>query len=236
MICSKCSIDKPSTEYYTYYHRPQSRWRTRKVCRSCFNDQKNEYRRSIRNKKIIQPVEDMTQPEVLIDYSTNPNYKKCSVCKEYKHLDDYYFHQKEKGIKFADCVDCHREKDKRERDEYLKNNGGSDRVHRLPNQYQDEYQKEQVFEVMIALGYNFNEEHGVWLKDGVKSLRNDKPYFHFLKNGNKTMRGRGKQISQLLIDKVIFYRAKGYTMSKISLMTGVSDSSICKILKINENK
>ena len=236
MICSKCTIDKPSTEYYTYFHSTQNELRTRKVCATCIKEQKRLYRESIRNKKIIQPVEDMIESEVLIDYSTNPNYKICTSCKEYKHLNDYYFHQKKKGIRFADCADCHREKDKRERDEYLKNNGGSNRVHRLPNQYEDEYQKEQVFEVMIALGYTFNEEHGVWLKNGVKSFRNDKPYFHFLKDGKKTMRGRGKQISQLLIDKVIFYRSKGYTMGKISLMTGVSDSSICKILKINENK
>jgi len=236
MICSKCTIDKPSTEYYTYFHSTQNELRTRKVCATCINEQKRLYRESIRNKKIIQPVEDMTQPEVLIDYSTNPNYKICSCCKEYKHLDDYYFHQRVKGIKFADCADCHRKKDKRERDEYLKENGGSEKVLRLPNQYVDEYQRHQTFHVMEGLGYIFNEEHGVWLKEGVKSLRNDKPYFHFLKDGKKTMRGRGKQISQILIDKIIFYRSKGYTMGKISLMTGVSDSSICKILKINENK
>jgi hypothetical protein len=86
---------------------------------------------------------------------------------------------------------------------------------------------------MIALGYNFNEEHRIWLKDGVKSLRNDKPYFHFLKDSSKTTRGRGKKISQLLIDRILFYRAKNYSMEKISLMTGVSDSSICKIIKKN---
>jgi hypothetical protein len=236
MICSKCTIDKPSTEYYTYYHSTQKEWRTRKVCRSCFNEQKKQYRESIRNKKIIQPVEDMTPIEPIVDYSTNPNYKKCSCCKEYKHLDDYYFHQKKKGIRFADCADCHREKDKKEREEYLKNNGGSDKILRLPNQYVDEYQRHQTFQVMDSLGYNFNEEHGVWLKDGIKSLRDNKPYFHFLKEGNKTTRGRGKKISQLLIDKVLLYRSKGYSMGKISLMTGVSDSSICKIIKKYENK
>ena len=183
----------------------------------------------------MQPVKDLT-PTIefippTIDYSTNPDYKRCTVCKEFKHLDKYYFHSRAKGIKFADCMDCQREKDKKEREEYLKENGGSNRIHKYPNQYDDEYQKQQVFQLMIEMGYTFNEEYEIWVKDNVKSIQDGKPYFHFLKYNNK--RGRGKKIPQSYKDRIMFYRKKGYSMGKIARITGISDSAICKIIKEN---
>ena len=241
MICSKCSIDKPETDYATYFHSTQNIMRTRKVCRFCFNEQKKLYRESIINKKIIQPVEDLTPTIEFIpppiDYSTNPEYKCCSVCKEWKHLDDYYFHQKSKGIKFADCIECHKSKDKGEWEEYLEKNGGHDRILTKTNQYMDQIQKDQTFMVMETLGYTFHEEQGIWLKENVKTLEEDgKIKFHFLKYTKRPYRGKGKKISELLKDRIIMYRKKGYSMGKISLITGVSDSSICKIIKEYENK
>ena len=210
--------------------------RRRKICKPCFNQQKKEYKESIRNKKIIQPVEDLTPIQPIIDYSTNPEYKKCTVCEEWKHLNDYYFHQKEKGIKFADCITCHKAKDKKELEEYLENNGGHDRILVKPNQYMDEIQKDQTFMVMGILGYTFHEEQGIWLKDGVKTLEEDKIKFHFLKYTKRPVRGKGKKISELLKDRILMYRKKGYSMGKISLITGVSDSSVCKIIKEYEEK
>ena len=63
----------------------------------------------------------------------------------------------------------------------IKENGGSNRIHKYPNQYDDEYQKQQVFQLMIEMGYTFNEEYEIWVKDNVKSIQDGKPYFHFLK-------------------------------------------------------
>jgi hypothetical protein len=214
--------------------------RTRKVCKSCFNEQKRLYRESITNKKIIQPVEDLTPTIEFIpppiDYSTNPDYKRCTVCNEWKHVEDYYYHSKKTGAKFSDCIECHKIKDKREHEEYLENNGGHDRILTKPNQYMDEIQKKQTFCVMEVLGYTFNEEHNIWLKEGVKTIENDNIKFHFLKYSRKPHRGKGMKISQTLKDRVIFYREKGYSMGRISLITGISDSSICKIINEYEKK
>ncbi len=238
MICSKCSIDKPETDYATYFHSTQNKMRTRKVCKSCFNEQKRFYKESIKNKKITPPIEDLTPTIefiVPIDYSTNPDYKKCNSCFEWKHLDEYYFQQKSKGIKFGECIVCHKEKDKREHEEYLDNNGGHDRILVRPNQYMDEIQKRQTFDVMKVLGYTFDEENGIWTKEGVKTIEDGRIVFHLVKSSRKN-RGKGKKISQTLKDKVISYRQKGYSMGRISLITGVSDSSICKIIKEYETK
>ena len=240
MICTKCSIDKPETDYATYFHSTQNKMRTRKVCKSCFNEQKRLYKESIKNKKIIQPVEDLTPTIEFIppiDYSTNPDYKKCNTCYEWKHYNDYYFHNRGKGLRYGECIECQKDKDKREHEEYLENNGGHDRILVKPNQYMDEIQKNQTFEVMKILGYTFNEEHGIWFKEGVKTLEEDgKIKFHFLRYTRRPYRGKGKKISQLLKDRIISYRQKGYSMGKISLITGVSDSSVCKIIKEYEEK
>ena len=165
------------------------------------------------------------------------DFKTCTKCKELKHIDEYYFHQRSKGIRFAECIECQKEKDRLDHEQYLENNGGHDRILTKPNQYMDEIQRNQTFQVMELLGYTFDEELGTWFKEGVKTLEEDsKIKFHFLRYTRRPYRGKGKKISQLLRDRIILYRKKGYSMGKISLITGVSDSSICKIIKEYEEK
>ena len=163
------------------------------------------------------------------------DYKVCTRCNELKHLDDFYYHNKKTGLKFADCIACHKDKDKSDWEQYLEKNGGHDRILSKGNQYMDEIQKEQTFMVMEILGYTFHEEQGLWLKEGVKTIEDGKIKFHLVKSSRKN-RGKGKKISQSLREKVLLYRQKGYSMGRISLITGVSDSSICKIIKEYENK
>lgn len=47
-------------------------------------------------------------------------------------------------------------------------NGGSERIPVKPNKYLDEFQKAQTFLVLERLGWVFNEDTGIWSKDGVK--------------------------------------------------------------------
>jgi hypothetical protein len=234
MVCSKCSIDKQESEYQTYFHSTQSRWRTRKICRSCFNLQKKEYRVTIRNKKIIQPVEDMTPIQPIIDHSTNPDYKSCKECNEYKPLDMFHYFNKEKGLTFNTCKDCEKENDRIYNEQLKEQNGGSKMVGAKPNTYFDEYQKKNTFEVMTLLGYLYNEEYGIWTKLGVKTIEDGKPYFHFLKyykKGNK-----GGMITQTERDKILEYREKGFSFKRISIITKISPNSIYKIIKEHEDK
>ena len=105
MICTKCFIDKPVEEYYTYYHSTQKKQRTRKYCKSCYKNQKRLYKESIKTKKIMEPVSVIEEPVVLEPQpveqinplSTNPDYRLCRTCQKYKHsMDDYYHHGKSK--------------------------------------------------------------------------------------------------------------------------------------------
>ena len=237
--CSKCSIDKLESDYATYFHSTQNKMRTRKVCKSCFKEQKRLYRESIGNKKIIQPVEDMTPTiEILpppIDYSNNPDYKCCKECKVYKTRDSFHFFDKERGKTFNTCKECEKKIDQIYYEQVKEENGGSKMVGAKPNTYFDEYQKKNTFELMTLFGYIYNDEFGIWTKEGIKSIQDGKPYFHFLKYSKKRNGNTGK-ISQPQKEKIIEFRNKGYSMGKISRITGISDSSICKIIKQYEEK
>ena len=238
MICSKCSVDKPESEYQTYFHSTQNKTRTRKVCRKCFNDQKSFYRESIRKQKIIQPAEDMTPTEVIIpsiDYSNNPDYKICIKCNEFKLLEEFHFSKRSKSQRFNSCKECEKITDKIYLEERKKKNGGSKLISQQVNTYFDEYQRQNTFELMILLGYTFDEEHQTWLKEGVISIKDGKPYFHFLKHHKKKPR-RGVNVSQTQIEKVMEYKSKNYPVSKIERLTSLSNTTIYKIFKKYENK
>ena len=47
-------------------------------------------------------------------------------------------------------------------------NGGCERVALKPNVFFDEFSKAQTFLVLETLGWVFNEDTGIWSKDGVK--------------------------------------------------------------------
>ena len=238
MICSKCSVDKPESEYSTYYHGTQKKWRQRKICKICFNEQKSFYRESIRKEKIIQPVEDMYPTEVIIppiDYSNNPDYKICIKCNEFKPLEEFHFSKRSKSQRFNSCKECEKITDKLYLEERKKKNGGSKMVPHQPNTYFDEYQRQNTFELMTLLGYLFNEEYQTWTKEGVISIKDGKPYFHFLKYHPKKC-GRGSNLSQTQIEKVMEYRSKNYPVRKIQRLTTLSESTIYKIFKQYENR
>ena len=208
--------------------------RTRKICRTCFNIQKKEYRVTIRNKKIIQPVEDMTPIQPIIDYSINPDYKPCKQCNEYKTHDSFHYFNKEKGLTFNTCKDCEKENDRLYYEQVKEQNGGSKQVALKPGVFIDEYQRKNTFELMTLMGYLYNEEHNIWLKEGVKSLKDGKPYFHFLKYYKKGR--KGGIITEVEKEKIIEYREKGFSFKRISMITKISQNSIYKIIKNNEQQ
>jgi serine protease inhibitor len=38
-----------------------------------------------------------------------------------------------------------------------------------PNQYTNEIQKKAVFDIMLSIGWHFNEEKQIWYKEGIKT-------------------------------------------------------------------
>ena len=181
--CSKCDVLKPSTEYYTYFHKPQGKWRTRNVCNGCFKEQKRLYKESIKKTIIVQPEVPELEPEVSIPepvevinpLSTNPDYRQCRVCLEYKLLDDYYHSKQTNSNRYHrhhKCKECTRthenEKSKREREQLLEEQGGSERILTYPNEYVDEWQQKFTFKLLHSFGWIFNEEKQIWYKPGIK--------------------------------------------------------------------
>jgi len=181
--CSKCDELKPSTEYYTYFHKPQGKWRTRKVCNGCFKDQKKLYKESIKKTIIVQPeVQELEievsipEPvEVINPLSTNPDYKQCRVCEEYKLLDEFYHSKQSYSNKYhihGKCKECTRthenEKSRVEREQLLEEQGGSERIMTYPNEYVDEWQQKFTFKLLDSFGWIFHEEKQIWYKPGIK--------------------------------------------------------------------
>lgn len=247
MICTKCSIDKQENEYYTYYHSTQKKQRTRKYCKSCYKDQKTKYRESIRMKKIIEPVVLELEIEVLEPqpveqinpFSTNPDYRLCRTCQIYKHsMDDYYHHGKSKKTTYLDCRKCcnKRELDKRRKERYgeLETSGGSERVHNKVGVWVDEYQKEQTYMVMKALGYTYSDECGHFLKPGVKELIDGKLVFPKVKK--KLIYTSAINWNEEHRQEIIELYATGeWTFKKLGIKYGVSTASISKLVNKIKN-
>jgi hypothetical protein len=161
--CSKCNIEKELDKFQTYYHSTQKTTRTRGICTECFNEQKVERRKD--QKKLKDPDK---------YYSSQPNYRKCTKCGEWKTSDNYY---KQKKSSRAFCNQCYNQQQRNIRQQKLNDNGGNILVRKFPNQYQGETQKQQVFEFLQLLGYIYN--NGVWIKPGYKEVLNEKIVFKF---------------------------------------------------------
>jgi hypothetical protein len=248
MICTKCSIDKQENEYYTYYHSTQKKQRTRKYCKSCYKDQKTKYRESITMKKIMSPVVleleiEVFEPqpvEQINPFSTNPDYKLCRTCQVYKHrMDDYYHHGKSKKTTYLDCRKCCNERELNRRRygryEELETSGGSENVRNEVGVWVDEYQKKQTYMVMKALGYNYSDECGHFLKPGVKELIDGKLVFPNIKkkliytsstNWNEEHRQEIKEL----------YTTGEWTYKTLGIKYGVSTASIQKLLNKIKNE
>jgi uncharacterized protein (DUF433 family) len=94
------------------------------------------------------------------------NHKQCSTCMEYKHITDFYLSHAKNPVKT--CKSCYKKYHRDKVDEKISMNGGSSSYYAEPNKYFDEEQKKNVFMVMEALGWIFDEPTGIWNKPGIK--------------------------------------------------------------------
>jgi hypothetical protein len=240
MICTKCFIDKPVEEYETYFHSTQNKQRTRRYCKSCFKEQKRKYKETIKMKEIIQPVVLELEIEVVNPFSTNPDYKQCRTCQEYKHkIDDYYYHGSSKKTTYLDCTKCLnlRELNRRraERQEELESSGGSEKVHTQVGVWSDKYQKEQTYMVMKALGYTYSDECGHFLKPGVKEYVDGELKFYKV---NKQKFPNGQKIDYNTPEwKEMFdlYMLGNCSQKQLSMKYGVSTATINKYINRTKN-
>lgn len=210
-ICTKCNTEKELDKYHKYFHSSQQKWRVRGECTDCY------YKTRLKR----------TNPNLY--YENNPDYKKCRDCKEWKVLDDFYFHSRVTGVRFTFCKVCQKESDRIKLENELENRGGSVKIKNKPNDYYDKHQKQQTFMVLQVLGYIYYEDKGIWLKPGVKELVDSKIVFPNLVKENKVGKYRAKVTSSLLI-LMKQYREQGHSYNKIADMLDISDTTVFKYL------
>ena len=160
MVCNKCNIDKPITEYFVETKKDTGKQYTKKYCLDCFRAQARNWK--ARNKTKIK-----TQRRVknILDAGG----KICSKCNTPKHKDEYYINR-------SKCKECVREeerlKDELARNERIKKQVelglSTKRVPNKPGDFADELQKQSTIEILTAIGWSYNEQNGIFYKLPLK--------------------------------------------------------------------
>jgi len=184
--------------------------------------QKAEYKKRLRVEK-PQPIV-IEEP---IEFIPPEDHQFCQDCEQWLPNTDFY-----KRLKIR-CKACELDLDRKERQEYLSEHGGSAKVLNNPNTYVDIYQKEQTFEFMKVMGYTFNEENGVWYKLPWKDKDGNfpnieeygRPSRKFTKRRPHTKRKRS-EITQEEKDEVINLHLEGYSNKQIAKLTGQANGTV----------
>jgi hypothetical protein len=247
-ICSKCKIEKEVSEFYTYYHSKYDKHFTRRTCTSCYIkqqlDKRKEHKDRLKEERkdmievLIQQniVEPVVSELIVEDFSTNPDYRKCVMCENYKVISEFY-QNKQSGYYHTRCKICHNEYTNKRQHEYYQKKyetcGGSERVIPKPNMYMDKYQEEQTRWLMELLGWN--KDGDVWVKENVKRVVDGKIVWDILPKKVIKLRKTRTVITEDDIKHIIELRNKGLLMREIALIYKCSKTLIGKILiKHNE--
>jgi ribosome-binding protein aMBF1 (putative translation factor) len=235
--CTKCKELKPIEQYEKYFHSTQNTYRIRGYCKSCFSQQKKKYRQGIKEQKIIQPVSDIEEievipevveivPEVILDPTIN---KECKNCHIIRPLDRFYNKKgrRDKIGKMPVCKACYAVmyRDKRKKPERDK-----EKVKLKPNHYWGELQRQDTFELMLALGWSFNEENGKWWKEGIKT--SDGLFINITKKvKRKKHRQRRRLFNDEQIETIFIMTKRGLSQQDIADKMNVSQATIGNYLR-----
>jgi hypothetical protein len=219
-VCNKCFIDKPQDEYFR--ERKGDKYYYKKYCLDCFRKQSRDWKARNRASQKIK---------------TDPNIKQCTDCKEYKNLEGFYLNTNGNHIKR--CKACHGLLYKGWKEEKLANNGGSNSYYQQPNRYWDKEQKDQVFMVMNALGWIYDQPTGIWNKPNVKEngifinmVLNNKPKRINTGNGGRKI----KTGVYNNIDKIVKLIDEGHSYIDVADTFECSHTTIRKIVSDYRNE
>jgi len=210
MVCTHCKIDRPIDQYQVYWHKNHNKYHTRRTCTPCMREQSKLYKRNKKlEKQLSQPIPEPVIPD---------DWKQCSDCMIYQPLDNYYLNKNKNHIKR--CKKCHVNIYRENKKQKLIDSAGSDRFYKEPNRYTDEEQRKNVFMVMEALGWIFDEPTGIWNKPGVK----ENGVFINMVFENKPKRKRpsvphGRKIKSGVwnnTDKIVKLIEEGYTYNDVA--------------------
>lgn len=203
--CSKCKMLKLIEEFASYIHKKTGNLYTRHVCNECFRTQHQEYKKSIKPKLCIECNEVKKVKDFPNYKSLGPGDKRRNICKV--------------------CT-CAYEKSKYK---YKKEDRGEP-VLNLPNTYRNEQQRKDGHELMTALGFTFNEETGIWSKEGFKNPDGTFVRIEEKKRLKKEM--RLKEVEELDVwSKIRYLREKGHSINQISIDIGVNYTAVHKFLQ-----
>lgn len=180
--------------------------------------------------KKVQPV----VPELIVeDFSTNPDYRKCTMCTEYKLLKEYY-QNKNTGYYHSRCKVCHLKYSSGKLVDYYqdkyKTKGGSERILPKAGTFVDIYQEEQVSWLLQLIGWN--KDGNVWVKEGIKKVVDGQIVWDKIPEKKRTIKVRKSRtvIDDNDIKDIIELRKNGLLMREIALIYKCSKTLIGKLL------
>ena len=215
-ICRKCKVERNDDEYYSYWHSTQQKYRTRLVCNTCTREQSKQYKQNRNNKSAV--IEQVPT-------------QRCPSCKKNLPLTSYY--ESGRGIKGRYCISCIRKNQNDKNYKKVMSNGGSERIPVKPNIYVDQFQKAQTFMVLERLGWVFNEDTGIWSKDGVKTK--DNVWVNIIPQPKTRRRPNGTAMKKKhgvhnYIPQIIKQREEGMTYPDLADIYCCSHTTIRKII------
>jgi hypothetical protein len=160
------------------------------------------------------------------------DWKQCCDCMVYQPLDNYYLNKNKNHIKR--CKECHGKMYREYKNQKLIDTGGADSYYKEPNRYWDEEQKKNVFMVMEAFGWIFDEPTGIWNKPGIKEngvfiniISTDKPKRKrpSVPHGRKIKSGVHNNI-----DKIVKLIEEGYTYNDVADTFDCSHTTIRSVV------
>jgi len=162
----------------------------------------------------------------------NLDTKVCFKCKIDKPITDFYIH-KSTGKPFSRCKRCESDIGNREYQQYIEDNGGSDKVKRFPGQWVDKYQQENVEGFLKVLGWQHNGKH--WFKEGVRS--GEDGVWERMRGMKKYRRPPATPKKSPVMDRlrthaedIIKLRKEGMNLSKIGYIYNTSTPYITRII------
>jgi len=152
-----------------------------------------------------------------------PDYFYCKRCDSYLEPEDFY--PSKLKNKHINCKKCCQEIE-RESYVYAKDNPcGSSRVPSKPNQFSDDAQKECTHNFLKLMGWKYNENKGIWWKEGFKD--EDGNFTKVKKNYHR----HNRSLTPYIKSEVLRLLKEGHKNKVIKMMTGVSLATISNIKK-----
>jgi len=236
MVCNVCQVEKNESEFQKYWHSTQNKFRIRKQCSTCF------YLKRKKVKLIEVPTEEeIIQPEPSVQ-ELGPSYDEtthrvCMTCNEVKHFDEFGKYTKYPDKPRSRCRACDKIIENQRYREKIDMKGGNDRCPPKPNRYADDWQREQTFEFLQLLGWKFNQNKGIWYKDGIKTedgvfINIKKPFNEPKPKSIKPILKRGRMLHKAWEQKddIRKLRKEGMKFYELAMMFNASQPTIREIV------